>query len=101
MHLLISPRFYRELLKSCHERLFRTIKEAFPEPIFLFFHSDGVIRELIPDFIETDIDILNPIQPGVPDMDLEELAKEYGDRVTLWGGGIDPQKFSRPLHLNM
>jgi uroporphyrinogen decarboxylase len=88
---LFAPSTYRELLRPNHERVFRTIKEAFPKPVCVFFHSDGAIRELIPDFVEIGIDILNPVQPGLPQMDLIEIAGEYGDRIAFWGGGVDPQ----------
>jgi len=88
---LFAPSTYRELLKPSHERVFRTIKETFPKPVHVFFHSDGAIRELIPDFVEIGIDILNPVQPGLPGMDLLDIAREYGDRIAFWGGGVDPQ----------
>jgi len=86
-----APSTYRELLKPNHERVFRTIKEAFPPPTYVFFHSDGAIREFIPDFVECGIDILNPRQLGLPGMDLRGIAAEYGDRIAFWGGGVDPQ----------
>ncbi len=89
---LFAPRTYRELLKPNHARVFRTIKEAFPKPVYVFYHSDGAIRELIPDFVEIGIDILNPLQPGLPQMDLVEIAEEFGDEIAFWGGGVDPQK---------
>jgi len=88
---LFAPATYRELLKPNHRRVFRTIKEAFPAPAYVFFHSDGAIRELIPDFVEVGIDILNPVQPGLPKMDLLEIARAFGDRIAFWGGGVDPQ----------
>jgi len=88
---LFAPTTYRELLKPNHQRVFRTIKESFPGRTYTFFHSDGAVRELIPDFVEIGIDILNPLQPGLPRMDLLELAREFGGKVTFWGGGVDPQ----------
>ena len=35
------------------------------------------------------IDVLNPVQPEC--MDLEFLKREYGDKLTFWGGGVDTQ----------
>ena len=36
------------------------------------------------------VDILNPIQPGVYQMDCERLKADFGDRLAFWGG-IDTQ----------
>jgi hypothetical protein len=56
-----------------------------------FLHSCGSIMPLIPDFIETGFDILNPVQFSAANMDSHELKRKFGDRVTFWGGGVDTQ----------
>ena len=58
--LLISPKMYRRMLKPLHAELIAFIKERTDAKIF--FHTDGDVFDLIPDFIEIGIDILNPIQ---------------------------------------
>jgi len=88
--LLISPGIYRKYVRPRQKELFEFIKSKRPS-IFIFFHSDGAIYDLIPDLIEIGIDILNPIQIGLPGMDAQVLKKEFGKYLTFWGGGIDTQ----------
>ena len=45
---------------------------------------------MIPDLIDVEVDILNPIQPLAKGMDSGELKKNYGDKLTFHGG-IDLQ----------
>ncbi len=89
-NLLISPELYREYVKPRQKQLFNFIKEK-KSSVFIFFHSDGVIYDLLPDLIEVGIDILNPVQIGLSKMDAHTLKKEFGKYLTFWGGGIDTQ----------
>ncbi len=57
----------------------------------IFKHSCGAILPILPGFIEAGFDIINPVQINAKDMDSNRLKKEFGDRVTFWGGGIDTQ----------
>ena len=52
----------------------------------LFFHSCGAIDPLIPELIELGVDILNPIQPGLPGMAPESLGAKYGGKLSFCGG---------------
>jgi uroporphyrinogen decarboxylase len=87
--LLMSPETYRTLIKPRHRRLFSFIKAQ--APVKLFFHSCGAVRSLIPDFIDTGIDILNPVQISAAGMDLRELKQVFGQDLVFWGGGVDTQ----------
>jgi len=53
-------------------------------------HTCGSVVELIPDFIECGLDILQSLQPQAAGMDLAKLRKEYG-RDLCFHGGIDIQ----------
>ncbi len=90
-NMLISPKVYRDMIKPLHRDLFEEIKNVFPRPIYIFFHSDGAMREIIPDLVESGIDILNPIQVSAKGMNLEGIGKEFGNRLAFWGAGIDTQ----------
>ncbi len=82
--LLMSPQMYREMLAPIHNEFVRFIKERTPAKVF--FHTDGDVFDLIPDFIEMGIDILNPIQTSAGRMsDLARLKSEYGDEITFCG----------------
>jgi hypothetical protein len=57
-----------------------------------FKHSCGAVRPLIPSFIESGFDILNPVQVSAIGMDAARLKADYGRDVVFWGGGVDTQK---------
>ncbi len=80
--MLISPKIWRRFLKP---RLAKIIEEAreIKENIPIFYHSDGNVREIIPELIEIGVTILNPVQPEC--MDPVEIKRKYGDRLALWG----------------
>jgi len=83
--LLVSPAMYREMLGPVHAEFIRFIKGRTDAK--LLFHTDGDVFDLIPDFIEMGVDILNPIQTSAGRMsDLERLKSEYGGAITFCGG---------------
>jgi uroporphyrinogen decarboxylase len=88
--LLISADMYRRLIKPRHERIFEAQKRLFPQPFYIFFHSDGAMYDLLPDFIEIGVDILNPVQ--VTGKSLHAIKNEFGGEISFWGGGCDTQK---------
>ncbi|HEC42975.1 MAG TPA: hypothetical protein ENI20_09130 [Bacteroides sp.] len=51
----------------------------------VFFHIDGKVDNLIPDFIEMGVDVLNPIDPSGSVQDIYEIKSRYGDQITLSG----------------
>ena len=48
-------------------------------------HSCGSIKAIIPDMIDCGLDILNPVQPEVANMDRRELKQRFGDRLSFHG----------------
>ena len=88
--LLISPRMYRQFLKPLHAEFISFIKERTKAKVF--FHTDGDVFDLIPDFIEIGVDILNPVQTSAGRMsDLEGLKTRFGKDI-VFCGAIDTQK---------
>jgi len=57
-----------------------------------FYHCCGAVADLIPDFIDMGVDILNPVQCSARGMDAQKLKDTYGDKIVFWGGGVDTQK---------
>jgi uroporphyrinogen decarboxylase len=86
--LLISPRLIREFFVP---RMKCMIDLAHQAGAYAFFHSDGAIREIIPDMIEVGIDVLNPIQWRCKGMDREGLKRDFGAEV-IFHGGVDNQQ---------
>ncbi len=87
--LLLSPEAYRRHIKPRQAKLYQYAKERTGCKILL--HSCGSVRPLIDDFIEIGVDALNPVQLTAAGMQPEGLKKDFGDRITFWGGGIDTQ----------
>lgn len=88
--LMISPRMYRRMLKPLHAEMIAMIKQKTKAKVF--FHTDGDVFDLIEDFIEIGVDVLNPIQTSAGKMsDLEGLKQRYNKRI-VFCGAVDTQK---------
>jgi uroporphyrinogen decarboxylase len=82
--LLMSPKMYRQIVKPIHADYISFIKSR--TKARLFFHTDGDVFDLIPDFIEMGVDVLNPIQTSAGKMsNLEELKRKFGKNIILCG----------------
>jgi uroporphyrinogen decarboxylase len=79
--LLFSPQIWRRMFKPRLRRMFAVFREA-GLPVIL--HSDGQIREIIPDLIEIGLSALNPVQPEV--LDHAWLKRTFGNRLAFYGG---------------
>ena len=87
--LMISPKMYRQMLKPLHAELIEFIKGRTKAKVF--FHTDGDVFNLVEDFIEIGVDVLNPIQTTAGKMsDLAGLKEKYGDKL-VFCGAIDTQ----------
>jgi uroporphyrinogen decarboxylase len=88
--LLISPKLFREMLKPRIKELHDHIKSL--ADVKLMFHTDGAVLPLIDDFLDMNVDILNPIQTSVTGLeDTLALNEKYGDRL-CFHGAIDVQQ---------
>ena len=87
---IISPDMFRRLIKPRVNALFETYIKLAPHAK-RFFHSDGNVRPLIPDFIEMGVDILNPVHIRAKGMDPVSLKRDFGRDLVFWGGGVDTQ----------
>jgi len=88
-NLLFSERSFREIVKPSRTELNNEIKKKAPNAK-IFLHCCGAIAKIIPDLIDTGIDILNPIQPNATGMDPQELKAKYGNQL-VFHGCIDTQ----------
>ena len=84
-----SPNMYRELLQPYHTR---AVKWAHDHGVYAQLHSCGDIMTLLPDIVATGVDALNPLEVK-SGMDVFEIKRKYGDRLTLHGG-INAVKWS-------
>lgn len=86
---LVAPEIYREFFKPEYKRLFDAVKTFAPNAK-IWMHSCGAVRDLIPDFIDIGVDVLNSLQPRAIGMDPFELKKEFGKDI-VFHGGLDMQ----------
>ncbi len=83
----MSKAMYQEFFKPRHARMWHRAKELAPVKVML--HCCGGIRPLIPDLIEAGLDAVNPVQITCRGMEAEGLKRDFGDKITFWGGGCD------------
>ncbi len=86
---LFNPDIYRRLVKPRQKALVQHIKSLTEAKVW--YHTCGSCRPYIPELIDNGVDILNPVQIGVPGMEPAALKAEFGPQITFWGGGIDAQ----------
>lgn len=90
---IISLPMFRGMVKPHLEKLWGYAKKKLLEKnprAKMMLHSCGAVRAFIPDWIEMQVDVLDPIQPQAKGMDPFELKAEFGDKLTFHGG-IDAQ----------
>ncbi len=86
-NLMYSPAQIRQFLIPRMKRMIDLTHQA---GAFVFHHSDGAIRRIIPDMIKAGIDVLNPIQWRCKGMEREGLKRDFGDKL-IFHGGVDNQ----------
>ncbi len=94
---LISPDWYRDMVKPFHVKLNSWIHENTTWKTFM--HCCGGIRPLLDDIIDAGFDIISPVQTSADGMDPAGLKRDFGDRIVFWGGGVETQStlpFSSP-----
>ena len=84
--LMISPAMWRDFFRDHYQTLFA---EAHRRGMEVIFHSCGRVMDIVDELIELDLDVLDPVQPGA--MDLDEVARSFGGRVSF-SGAVDLQR---------
>ena len=87
--LQFSPDTFRKYFKSRMARYIEQIRSFTDVPILL--HTCGSVYELIDDFIDIGVDILNPVQTHAANMDPKLLKRRFGRRIAFWGA-VDIQQ---------
>jgi len=81
---LISLEKYRAFIKPYEKRMCDLIHSKTEAKVY--FHCCGNMEMFMNDLIEIGVDVVNPVQPECPDMDLMALKEKYGNRITFCGG---------------
>lgn len=86
--LFASPEMFAELIMPYFKERVDCTKQ-FTDAAFLH-HSCGNVSRLIPQLIDSGVDILNPIQPTGAPMQPSRLKADFGSRI-VFHGGLDTQ----------
>jgi uroporphyrinogen decarboxylase len=87
-NLLFSPKSIREFFIPGMRRMIELTHQA---GAYVFTHSDGSIRKIIPDLIDIGVDTLNPIQWRCKGMERDGLKRDFGAAL-IFHGGMDNQQ---------
>ncbi len=79
--LFMRPEVWRKLIKPRLRRVIDVYKQG---GCLIYLHSCGRIMDLVDDFIELGVDILNPLQADAND--LAEIRRKTKGRMSLHGG---------------
>jgi len=74
--LFISPAMWREVFKPRYQH---QIELAHDCGLDVYFHCCGYIYDIIPDFIEIGLDMLNPGQPDING--IERMGQDFSGRL--------------------
>src|SRR3989339_29010 len=79
--LLMGPALWRGFIKPRVTQMYQNIRK---KNKWVFIHSCGKVQELFPELIECGLNVFNPFQPEV--MDVNEMKEKYGDSLSFYGG---------------
>jgi len=79
--LLMGPHAWREFIYPVLKRMYGIVREAGK---YVCIHSCGDVDELFDDLVEIGLNLFNPFQPEV--MDVEALVERYRGRLAFFGG---------------
>jgi uroporphyrinogen decarboxylase len=79
--IMIGPQRWRDFIKPRLARIYDGIHKIGK---MTFHHSCGSVFDIIPDLIDTGLDVLQSLQPEA--MPVYAIKKRYGQHICLWGG---------------
>src|ERR1035441_2467538 len=84
----MSPAMYREYFQPRERAMWQIVKQRAPH-LKIMLHCCGGVRELLPGLIDAGLEAINPVQVTCRGMEPAGLKRDFGDRLTFWGGGCD------------
>ena len=79
--LIMGPKLWRKFIKPRIAKMYGLVRS---NGLTVSIHSCGDVREVFEDLIEIGLNVFNPFQPEV--MDVNEMKKKYGSRLCFYGG---------------
>jgi len=77
--LMVSPEVFRQFFKPQYKRVYHTAHQL---GILTFLHSCGNIMEILDDFVDAELDVIQMDQQA--NMGVENLANRFGGRICFW-----------------
>lgn len=81
--MLFSPQMWVKFIKP---KFIKMADLAHKNGALMAIQSCGSINKIIPDIIESGVDIINPIQVSAKGMDPVVLKREFGKDIVFFGG---------------
>ena len=81
--MMFNPDLWRKLIKPY---LAKQVALARRHGMYVFFHSCGNIRSILPDLIDIGVNAHLVFQTTASDMDACSIAREFGGRLAFYGG---------------
>ena len=78
--LMFSRDMWRKYFRPLYRRLWGEFKDS---GLPVIHHSCGNVTEILGDFIDLGVDVLEPVQHV---MDFRKLKTDFGKHITFWGG---------------
>jgi hypothetical protein len=74
--MFISPKLWREIFKPRYKRQIDIAHEC---GLDVYFHCCGYIYDIMPDFIEIGLDVLNPGQPNINN--IQRMGENFSGKM--------------------
>lgn len=81
---------FREFYKPYHKKINDWVHQNTNWKTF--YHSCGSVVAFLDDFVESGVDVLNPVQCSAAGMDPQTLKDRWGDKLVFWGAGSNTQQ---------
>ena len=81
--LMMSHDAYRSFFKNRIKRIIAAARRENPD-ILVFMHSCGRVEDMIEEFMDEGVDVINPVQPECNDLSM--IVQRYGGKISFWGG---------------
>ncbi len=81
--VILGPDRWRRFLKPRWAKIYEAVHR---HGKIVMSHSCGSVADIIPDLIDIGLDVLESVQPEAAGMNPYELKKQWGGKITFWGG---------------
>ena len=99
--MIMGAPLWREFIKPRMKAMYERAKAGGK---FIIQHSCGDVRDVFADLVEIGLDCYQTVQPEI--YDLEEIKREFGDKLSFWGAistqrdlvRCSPEEIRRIIH---